>query len=129
MFGSRRECSLFFFFLSFGKEGCSFFLTGEGLGGLGVRGRCRDEHLHGRRVHSATASSASAVGVASGVLGMAGTAAGEVLPRQWESPTPLPESPRVWQPGRDAEEVGTDRSTQARGAEDGGGGVDFFATP
>ncbi|CAD6224977.1 unnamed protein product [Miscanthus lutarioriparius] len=41
---------------------------------------------------------------------MAGTAAGEVLPRQWESPTPLPESPRVWQPGRDAkEELDTQR--------------------
>ena len=87
----------------------------EGLGCLGVHGRGPEAGAGATTSiftgAEGTASSASAVGVAAGVLGFDGAAVGEGLPRQWESPTPLPESPRVWQPGRDAKEVGTDQST------------------
>jgi hypothetical protein len=52
MFGSWRERYLFFFLLSFGEEGFCFFLTGEGLGGLGVCGRGRRPEAMPRRASS-----------------------------------------------------------------------------
>ena len=104
MFGSRWERYLFFFFLSFGEEGCCFFLTGEAARAwvvlaftAGAGAGAATSIFTGAEV---TASSSSAVGVAAGVLGLDGAAVGEGLPRQWELPAPLPESPRgvaAWQ--------------------------------
>jgi hypothetical protein len=79
IFGSWQERYLLFFFLSFGEEGCCFFLTGEGLGGLGVCGR-------GRRPEAGGDAATSI---------FAGAGAQTLVPQQWVS---LQGAPKDYRP-------------------------------